>query len=106
MRDCRRTRAEEASPPGDERETADDRSTDVDATSRSGGRRWSAVAGRVGFFGLDLLGIAGWTWLAVAIPLPVFCDFLGLKNAIVAFVAVIWVGRTIVDTFFYDRYPW
>jgi hypothetical protein len=104
MRDCRRTEAEEPSPPGDERMPADDRPTD--ATSRSVGGRCTAVAGRVALFGLDLLGIAGWTWLAVAIPLPVFCDFLGLKNAIVAFVAVIWVGRTIVDTLFYDRYPW
>jgi hypothetical protein len=106
MRDCRRTEAEEPSPPGDERVTADDRPTDADATPRSRGGRWSAVAGRVALFGLDLLGIAGWTWLVVAIPLPVFGDFLGVKNAIVAFVAVIWVGRTIVDTFFYDHYPW
>jgi hypothetical protein len=54
---------------------------------------------------LDLLGAAGWTWMAVAIPLPVISEYLTVKNALIAFVAIIWVGRAIVDTFFYDRHP-
>jgi hypothetical protein len=57
---------------------------------------------RVGFFCLDLLGIAGWTWLAIEIPLPVINEYLTIKNAIIAFAAVVAVGRAIVDRI-YDR---
>jgi hypothetical protein len=98
-------------------DTPDRRRRESDAPSTPGdpsgkppptppGRAAGRLVGRVAFFCLDLFGIAGWAWLAIAIPLPSFCDFLGLKNALVAFAAVIWVGRTIIDTFFYDRYPW
>jgi hypothetical protein len=94
--DRRRYESEEPSPPRDvggaPSPTPPGRAT----------RRW---LGRVAYFCLDLLGIAGWTWLAIALPLPVFNEFLSLKNTIAAFVAVVWVGRTIVDTLFYDRYP-
>jgi hypothetical protein len=62
----------------------------------------SGVWRRVGSLCLDLLGIAGWTWLAIEVPLPVVNEYLTVKNALVAFVAVIAVGRTIVDTI-YDR---
>jgi len=54
---------------------------------------------------LDLLGAAGWTWMAVAVPLPAISEYLTVKNVVIAFVAIVWVGRAIVDTFFYDRHP-
>jgi hypothetical protein len=60
---------------------------------------------RLLFFGLDLCGAAGWTWMAIALPLPAVSEYLTVKNTLVAFVTVIWVGRAIVDTFFYDRRP-
>jgi hypothetical protein len=105
--DRRRHESESPSPPdGPSGGTSPPEPRRGGAAPTPPGRMAGRLLGRVAFFCLDLLGIAGWTWLAIALPLPVFGDFLGLKNAIVAFAAVIWVGRTIIDSFFYDRYPW
>lgn len=65
----------------------------------------SSFARKLGRLALDLLGVAGWTWLAIVLPLPVINDYLTVKNALIAFVAIVCVGRAILDTFFYDRYP-
>jgi hypothetical protein len=43
--------------------------------------------------------------MGIALPLPVVSEYLNFKNALVAFLAIVWIGRTIVDTFYYDRYP-
>src|SRR5687768_7095150 len=65
--------------------------------------RRRSLARKLLHLSLDLLGAAGWTWMAIAVPLPVISEYLTVKNALVAFVTIVWVGRAIVDSFFYDR---
>lgn len=64
-----------------------------------------SLARKLLYLFLDLLGAAGWTWMAIALPLPVVSEYLTIKNTLVVFVTICWVGRAIVDTFFYNRHP-
>jgi hypothetical protein len=44
-------------------------------------------------------------WFTMEIPLPFIIRGLNLKGPIVALATVIWIGKTVYDTLFYDRYP-
>jgi hypothetical protein len=38
------------------------------------------------------------------LPLPIFDDYLALRDVIIVATAVILIGKSVFDTFFYDRY--
>ncbi len=46
-------------------------------------------------------------WLLVSIPLPLLSaqSFLMVQVPVSVFLFVVYIGKLLVDTFFYDRYP-
>ncbi len=46
-------------------------------------------------------------WFLVSIPLPLLPaqSFLMVQVPVSVFLFVVYIGKQLVDTFFYDRYP-
>jgi hypothetical protein len=46
-------------------------------------------------------------WFLVSIPLPLLPaqSFLMVQVPVSVFLFVVYIGKLLVDTFFYDRYP-
>jgi hypothetical protein len=42
--------------------------------------------------------------LLLRLPLPIFDDYLALRDVIIVATAVMLTGKAVFDTFFYDRY--
>ncbi|MBI3909789.1 MAG: hypothetical protein HY320_02510 [Armatimonadetes bacterium] len=42
--------------------------------------------------------------LAYEVPLPLIEGWLPLKDALIVAVAVVWMGKALFDTLFYDHY--
>ncbi len=46
-------------------------------------------------------------WLAVSIPLPRFTPqlFVMVRLPVLIFLFIVYIGKLLIDTFFFDRYP-
>jgi hypothetical protein len=53
---------------------------------------------------LKILGAITFGALLVMVPLPVSDPVITARIAIVSFAIVVYIGKTIYDTLFYDRY--
>jgi len=58
---------------------------------------------RIFLYRMCLLITAIWALVLVPFPSP-FLTLVPLKNVLVVFTGVVWTGKMIMDTFFYDRY--
>jgi hypothetical protein len=67
-------------------------------------QRWRHPLARVGELCHRIFLIVGYAWVGVEIDLPVVGDYLPLKNVIVCLAAVLFIGKTVLDTLFYDHY--
>ena len=45
-------------------------------------------------------------WLSVSVPLPLLTNqlFLMVRVPVAVFVFIVYIGKLLYDTFFYDRY--
>ena len=45
-------------------------------------------------------------WVAVAVPLPLLTNqlFLMVRVPVAVFIFIVYIGKLLYDTFFYDRY--
>jgi len=48
--------------------------------------------------------IAAVAWAALLVPLPVLEGWLPVKDALIVAGAIFWMGKTLYDTLYYDRY--
>jgi hypothetical protein len=87
-------------PPGERPENR----TALSAAVAAWWRRWRRPLVRLGELGHRLFLIVGYAWVGVEIELPVIGDYLPLKNVLVCLVAVLFIGKTIFDTLFFDHY--
>jgi hypothetical protein len=67
-------------------------------------QRWREPLVRLGRLCHRVFLILGYAWLGIVIRLPVITDYLPLKNVLICLAAVILIGKTVLDTLFYDRY--
>ena len=62
---------------------------------------WQAALAR---FLRRLVTLAGATWVAYRIPLPILEEWLPFRDVLVATVSVLALGKLLFDTLFYDRF--